>query len=106
MALQLNDGNFEQEVVLSDTPVLVDFFAPWCGPCKAVGPVIDQLATEYEGRVKVAKVNVDESPGVAQRFGIRSIPTIIAFSGGQVKQTVTGAVPKPALVKVLDDLIQ
>jgi thioredoxin 1 len=101
MALSFSDSNFESEVLQSDVPVLVDFWAPWCGPCKMVGPVIDQLAKENEG-VKVGKLNVDESGEVAERYGISSIPAILLFKNGQVVDSVVGAQPKAALQKMID----
>jgi len=98
----LTDENFQQEVINSDKPVLVDFWASWCGPCLALGPTIEQLADEYQGRVKVGKLNVDENPAVAQRFGIRSIPTLLVFEGGQVVDQSVGLVPKQALEEKLN----
>jgi len=98
----LTDENFQQEVINSGKPVLVDFWASWCGPCLALGPTIEQLADEYQGRVKVGKLNVDENPAVAQRFGIRSIPTLLVFEGGQVVDQSVGLVPKQALEEKLN----
>jgi len=97
-----NDFNFEQEVLKSDTLVLVDFWAPWCGPCRMVAPVIEQLANEYEGKLKVVKLNTDENQNTAITYGIRSIPTLGIFKDGQVVDAVIGAVPK----KYLEDKIK
>ncbi len=88
------DFNFEQEVLKSDVPVLVDFWAPWCGPCRMVSPIVEQIATEYEGKLKVVKLNTDENQDVAIRYGIRSIPTLGIFNNGQVVDGIIGAVPK------------
>lgn len=98
--LELNDSNFD-EAIKGDKPVLVDFWAEWCGPCKMIGPVVEELAGDYEGKAVVAKVNVDENPEVAGRFGIRSIPTLLVFKGGQVVDKQVGAVPKSVLAQKL-----
>lgn len=98
----LTDSNFNEEVIKSDTPVLVDFWAEWCGPCRMVGPVVEELAGEYEGKVKVGKVDVDSNPQISMQFGIRSIPTLLIFKGGEVVDQVVGAVPKSHLAKHLD----
>lgn len=92
--IQLSDANFDSEVINSDTPVLVDFWAPWCGPCRAVAPIVEELSTAYEGRLKVGKLNVDENQQTTMKFGIRSIPTLIVFKGGQAIEQIIGAVPK------------
>ncbi len=97
----LNGQNFEQEVLQSGQPVLVDFWAPWCGPCKMLGPVIHEIAQEYEGRVKVGKVNIDEEMELAQRFHIASIPTVILFKDGQAVETSVGFKPKKELEQIL-----
>ncbi len=105
MALELSGSNFDAEVLQSDIPVVVDFWAPWCGPCRSLAPILEELSTEYQGKVKIAKVNVDNNQELAQRFGVMSIPTMIMFKGGkQVGQTV-GLLPKPTLVTKLDELL-
>ncbi len=93
----LQDSTFEQEVLKSDIPVLVDFWAVWCGPCKAIAPTVEELAKQYKGKVKVAKMDVDEHQNVPQQYGIRSIPTLLLFKGGRVVDTIVGAVPKAKL---------
>lgn len=91
MATQLNDSNFQSEVLDSDVPVLVDFWAEWCGPCKMIGPILDQLSTEVEGKAKVGKVNVDESRDLAVKYNVRSIPLLLFFKNGEVKDQIVGA---------------
>jgi thioredoxin 1 len=88
------DGNFEPQILKSDIPAMVDFWAPWCGPCQVIAPVIEELAKEYAGRVKIAKMNVDENPATPSRYGIRGIPTVILFKDGQVFDQIVGAVSK------------
>ncbi|MCC5908189.1 MAG: thioredoxin TrxA [Balneolaceae bacterium] len=100
--IELTDSNFSEEVENSDSPVLVDFWAEWCGPCRMVGPIVDELADEYEGKAKVGKVNVDHNPEVSVKYGIRSIPALMIFKNGEVVDTVVGAVPKTHLKKKLD----
>ncbi len=103
--IQLTDENFEQEVVKSAQPVLVDFWAPWCGPCRMIGPVIEELAKEYAGKVKVCKLNTDEAQDTAAKYQISAIPTILLFKGGKVMQQLVGLQPKEELKKHLDELI-
>ncbi len=92
--LHLSDATFQSEVLDNDLPVLVDFWAPWCGPCKMIGPIVEEIADEYEGKIKVCKVNVDDSSQHATEFGIRSIPTLLLFKGGQAVESIIGSVPK------------
>ena len=99
--LEVNDANFQAEVLDSDLPVIVDFWAAWCGPCRMVGPLIEEIANDYEGKVKVTKLNVDENRETAGKFGIMSIPTILMFKEGSVSKQVVGAMPKSALVSEL-----
>ncbi len=100
--IEVVDSEFDEEVIQSELPVLIDFWAPWCGPCRALAPVIDEISKDYEGRVKVGKVNVDENPEITMKFSIRSIPTLIAFKNGEVSDQIIGAVPKSEIEKVLD----
>ncbi len=100
--LHLTEAAFDQTLAEHPEPMLVDFWAEWCGPCKAIAPVLDELGREYAGRVTIAKVNVDEHPGLAARFQVRSIPTLLFFKGGQVVDQVIGAVPKAQIKKRLD----
>ena len=102
MALEFSDSNFEQEVLNSDTPVLVDFWAEWCGPCRMIGPVVEELATEYDGKAKIGKMNIDLNPGTPMKYGVRSIPTLLVFKNGEVVDKVVGAVPKTTLVDKLE----
>jgi thioredoxin 1 len=100
-AVAVTDANFKAEVLDSEVPVLVDFWAPWCGPCRMVAPVVDEIAAQYVGKVKVVKVNTDENSAIATEYGIRSIPTLMIFKGGQKVDMVVGAVPKTTLSDTL-----
>ena len=100
--IEITDTNFESEVVKSSTPVLVDFWAAWCAPCRALAPTIDSIATEYKGRVKVGKLDVDANGSTAARFNIRGIPTLLVIKDGQVKEQIVGAVDKSVITKALD----
>ena len=100
--LHLTDDMFESEVKQSDIPVLIDFWAAWCGPCRMVAPIVDELATEYEGKAKITKLDVDNNQQTAMMYGIRSIPTILIFKNGEVVDTIVGAVPKSQIVDKLN----
>ena len=103
--LSVNTGNFEEEVLKCDIPVLVDFWAAWCGPCRMIAPVIDQLAEEYQGKVKVVKLNVDENPEISERYQIMSIPTIYLFKNGEKVDALVGARPKPSFEEMLNKYV-
>ncbi len=103
--LTFTDATFDQDVINSDTPVLVDFWAEWCGPCRMMTPTIDALATDYEGRVKVGKLNVDENPGTAMRYQVRGIPMLLLFKGGKIVEQKVGAAPKTDVQKMLENHI-
>ena len=102
MVTQINDSEFETKVLQSDLPSLVDFWAPWCGPCKAIGPVVEELSEEYAGKIQITKMNVDENPTTPGKYSIRAIPTLILFKNGQIVDQVTGAVGKSQLKSLLD----
>ncbi|HBE17504.1 MAG TPA: thioredoxin [Cyanobacteria bacterium UBA11149] len=101
-AQPVTDASFKQDVLDSPVPVLVDFWAPWCGPCRMVAPVVDEIAVQYEGQIKVVKLNTDENPNIASQYGIRSIPTLMIFKEGQRVDMVVGAVPKTTLANTLE----
>lgn len=103
--LEINDQTFDQEVINSATPVLIDFWAPWCGPCKAIAPVVEEVAGTYAGRLKVVKMNVDDNPQTPSRYGVRGIPNLILFKSGQVAEQIVGAVPKAHLVRAIDNAL-
>lgn len=105
MSIKVSDSNFESEVLQSDTPVIVDFWAEWCGPCKALGPLVDQIADEFQGRLKVVKVNIDESPVAGTKYGVRSIPTLMVFKNGQVTNTRVGGMPKSQLTEWAESVL-
>lgn len=103
--LEVSDQTFQQEVLDSSTPVLIDFWAPWCGPCKAIAPVVEELAGTYAGRLKVVKMNVDDNPQTPTRYGVRGIPNLILFKKGQVANQLVGAQPKAHLVRAIDSAL-
>lgn len=105
MALEFTDANFEELVLKADKPVLIDFWAEWCGPCRMVGPVVEEIAKEYEGKALVGKVNVDHNPTLSAKFGIRNIPTILFVKNGEIADKSVGAVPKGQLTQKLDNLV-
>ena len=105
MAVEITDANFEEKVLQSDKPVLLDFWAEWCGPCRMVGPLVEELSNEYEGKAVCGKVDVDSNPGIAAKYGIRNIPTILFFKGGEIVDKQVGAVPKSNLEDKLKALL-
>jgi thioredoxin 1 len=102
---EVTDATFDQEVLQASLPVLIDFWAPWCGPCKAIAPVVEELSREYDGKLKVVKMNVDDNPSTPARYGVRGIPNLIVFKGGEVKDQIVGAVPKAQLVKAITAVV-
>ncbi len=105
MALELTDANFEELVLKSDKPAIVDLWAEWCGPCRMVGPLVEEISREYEGRAVVGKLDVDSNPGISAKYGIRNIPTILFFKNGEIADKQVGAVPKSVLVGKLEKLL-
>jgi thioredoxin 1 len=101
-AIEISDSSFDSEVIKSDIPVLIDFWAVWCGPCRMISPFVEQIATEYSGKIKVGKIDIDQYKQVATRYGIRSIPTLLLFKGGQVVEQINGAVSKSQLVSKIE----
>jgi len=103
--VEITDDNFETEVIKSDKPVLIDFWAVWCGPCKLIAPIVEELAGEYDGKVKIGKLDVDSNQQTSIKFGVRSIPTLLLFKGGNLKDTIIGAVPKSKIVEKLNAVL-
>ena len=105
MALEFTDSNFAELAMKSDKPVMVDFWAEWCGPCRMVGPIVEEMAKEYDGKALIGKVNVDQNPGISAQFGIRNIPTILFLKNGEIVDKSVGALPKSALAEKLNKLM-
>jgi thioredoxin 1 len=103
--VEITDDNFETEVIKSDKPVLIDFWAVWCGPCKLIAPIVEELSTEYDGKVKIGKLDVDSNQQTSIKFGVRSIPTLLLFKEGKLKETIIGAVPKKNIVDKLNSVL-
>ena len=103
--IQVTDANFEEEVLKSDKPVVLDFWAPWCGPCKQIGPSLEEISDEMKDKITVAKVNIDENPVTPTKYGVRGIPTMLVFKGGEAAATKVGAISKPAIVEWIEESI-
>ncbi len=103
--IEVTDATFEEEVINSDLPVVVDFWAVWCGPCKMIAPIMEEIANDYEGKIKVAKLDVDNNPNVAVKYGIRSIPTVLFFKDGKMEEQVIGAYPKAHFIEKVSELV-
>ncbi|MCL4154883.1 UNVERIFIED_CONTAM: hypothetical protein GTU68_005931 [Idotea baltica] len=103
--VEVNDSSFDEVVLQSDVPVLVDFWAPWCGPCKAIAPVLDELASEYGDKIKIVKINVDDNKEAAMRYNVRGIPNLIIFNGGEAQNQIVGAVAKQELAKAVEQVV-
>ena len=103
--IEITDDNFESEVIKSDKPVLIDFWAVWCGPCKMIAPIVEELASEYNGKIKIGKLDVDSNQQTSIKFGVRSIPTLLLFKDGKLKETIIGAVPKKHLVDKINTVL-
>jgi len=103
--VEITDDNFETEVIKSDKPVLIDFWAVWCGPCKLIAPIVEELANDYDGKVKIGKLDVDSNQQTSIKFGVRSIPTLLLFKNGKLKETIIGAVPKKHIVDKLNSVL-
>lgn len=100
--VEITDGNFDQLVLKSDRPVMIDFWAAWCGPCRALAPIVDEVAKQYQGKIVVGKMDVDKNTATPQRYGVRGIPTLLVFNGGQVREQIVGYVPKETIEKAID----
>jgi thioredoxin 1 len=103
--MHITDDEFDSKILQGDLPCLIDFWAPWCGPCKAIGPMIDELAEEYDGKIRIAKMNVDDNPATPGKYGIRAIPTLILFKDGEKVDQITGAVGKPQLTELINKVV-
>ena len=101
----LSDANFDEEVIKAETPVIVDFWAEWCGPCRMIGPIVEEIAEEFEGKIKVGKLNVDQNQGTAAKYGIRSIPTLLLFKGGELVEQMVGVQPKNKVVECINKVL-